>query len=92
MFHAWPTTCLTTCQSAVPVQFVVYAALLYQEWHAPLDRVPDELVAPFRQRVQFPWTYGLGGGRCGVSMIGWLFLCDRFADGLLQAVDSLQTL
>lgn len=75
------------------VQFLVYAGLLWQEWRAPLERVPTDLVSPFLSRVQFPWKYPeLEGAWAGVSMIGWIFLCDRFADGLLQAVDSLQTL
>lgn len=68
----------------------------WTSWYAPVDRVPVDLVAPLVGRVGFPWKYlneevahERGLPAAGISMMGWLFLCDRFGSGIVQGLDSL---
>lgn len=71
----------------------MYLLLSYQYFYHPVDYVPDDLVAPMLNRVAFPFKYEGTAQKAdvaiaGISMIGWLFLCDRFAAGVVGAVDS----
>jgi hypothetical protein len=72
------------------------AVCTYYSWYAPVDRLPVDLVAPFVNRVAFPWKYlneeighEHGLPAAGLSMMGWLFLCDRFGSAIVQGLDSL---
>ena len=79
------------------LQATVCAALCYRSWYAPVDTIPRNLVAPMLGRASFPWTYKgtefePGPEAAAVSMLGWIFLCDRFGAGVAAALDGLLTL
>jgi hypothetical protein len=78
------------------MQAVVCLLLSYQFFNEPVDYVPDDLVAPMLNRVAFPFKYEGTAQKAdvaiaGISMIGWLLLCDRFASGVVGALDSFFT-
>jgi hypothetical protein len=78
------------------VQALLFCALVYCHWYVPVDYVPKGIVAPMFSRPSFPWSYAgtefaPGQEMAAVSMMGWVFLCDRFAGGAESAVDSLLT-
>ena len=79
------------------MQAAAFAALLYKFWYAPLEYVPQEIVQPMTSRSSFPWSYKgtehePTKAMAAVGMIGWVFLCDRTAAGLVSAVDSIVSL
>lgn len=71
--------------------------LCYRWWYEPVEAVPRELVAPMVARASFPWSYKgtefeAGPEAATVSMMGWIFLCDRLGAGVASALDALLTL
>eukprot|EP01025_Chloroclados_australasicus_P028899 TRINITY_DN28665_c0_g1_i1.p2 TRINITY_DN28665_c0_g1~~TRINITY_DN28665_c0_g1_i1.p2 ORF type:complete len:191 (-),score=12.79 TRINITY_DN28665_c0_g1_i1:138-650(-) len=71
---------------------LAYTVPMYFSWKDPIAMVPSDLVDPMFKRMSFPYDYGqpgaLADGVSGISMFGWLFLCDRLANGFVSALDS----
>lgn len=75
------------------VQVGIATVLCFIWWYEPIATVPTYLVAPSASRVTFPWTYtaadGQTDGLCFVSMMGWIFLADSIATGIVASVDAM---
>lgn len=74
------------------LKYLVCTALCYQFWYSPIAYIPTELIAPMTNRMSFPHKYPEDAGTpamSGISMMGWLFVCDRAASGLVSAIDSV---